>query len=175
MSFPSDNDHHEGHSPWASATSPINPQSFASNNTNQAQNHQQYLNPNISNPGNHEDRDQPVHNTSSPTDQIQQHGSHEPMQSTNVQESEHHLPENLTQTSITQNQTTVPEQNPQHPVKQTTRRPRQASRPTSEQYRLQCKITALERNGRKDPILRFDAYVCSSSHTTAKTIPNSLH
>ncbi|GAM87181.1 hypothetical protein ANO11243_052020 [Dothideomycetidae sp. 11243] len=26
------------------------------------------------------------------------------------------------------------------------------------QYRLQCKITALERTGKKDPILRFDAY-----------------
>ena len=27
------------------------------------------------------------------------------------------------------------------------------------QYKLQCKITALERTGKKDPILRFDAYV----------------
>lgn len=30
------------------------------------------------------------------------------------------------------------------------------------QYKLQCKITALERTGKKDPILRFDAYVRGS-------------
>lgn len=35
---------------------------------------------------------------------------------------------------------------------------RQAPKPQP-QYRLQCKITQLERNGKKDPILRFDAYV----------------
>ena len=29
------------------------------------------------------------------------------------------------------------------------------------QYKLQAKITALERTGRKDPILRFDVHVCS--------------
>ena len=28
------------------------------------------------------------------------------------------------------------------------------------QYKLQAKITALERIGRKDPVLRFDVYVC---------------
>lgn len=28
------------------------------------------------------------------------------------------------------------------------------------QYKLQAKITALERTGRKDPVLRFDVYVC---------------
>jgi hypothetical protein len=27
-------------------------------------------------------------------------------------------------------------------------------------YKLQAKITSLERNGRKDPILKFDVYVC---------------
>jgi len=29
------------------------------------------------------------------------------------------------------------------------------------QYKLQAKITALERTGRKDPVLRFDVHVCS--------------
>lgn len=28
------------------------------------------------------------------------------------------------------------------------------------QYRLQAKVTALERTGRKDPVIRFDVYVC---------------
>lgn len=28
------------------------------------------------------------------------------------------------------------------------------------QYKLQAKVTALERTGRKDPVLRFDVYVC---------------
>jgi hypothetical protein len=30
------------------------------------------------------------------------------------------------------------------------------------QYKLQAKITALERTGRKDPVLRFDVYVCTN-------------
>lgn len=36
-------------------------------------------------------------------------------------------------------------------------------RPTQPQYKLQAKITGLERTGRKDPILRFDVHV---SHIT---------
>jgi hypothetical protein len=36
---------------------------------------------------------------------------------------------------------------------------RQQSRPQAPQYKLQAKITGLERTGRKDPILRFDIYV----------------
>lgn len=28
------------------------------------------------------------------------------------------------------------------------------------QYKLQAKVTALERTGRKDPVIRFDVYVC---------------
>ena len=35
----------------------------------------------------------------------------------------------------------------------------QPQRPVS-QYRLQVKVTALERLGRKDPVIRFDVYVC---------------
>ena len=30
------------------------------------------------------------------------------------------------------------------------------------QYKLQAKVTALERSGRKDPVIRFDVYVCSA-------------
>lgn len=36
------------------------------------------------------------------------------------------------------------------------RQQQQQSRP---QYKLQCKVTGLERTGKKDPILRFDAHV----------------
>jgi hypothetical protein len=32
--------------------------------------------------------------------------------------------------------------------------------PQAPQYKLQAKITGLERTGRKDPILRFDVHVC---------------
>lgn len=35
----------------------------------------------------------------------------------------------------------------------------QPRRPTQPQYKLQAKITGLERTGRKDPILRFDVHV----------------
>lgn len=38
----------------------------------------------------------------------------------------------------------------------------QQQRTRAPQYKLQAKITGLERTGRKDPILRFDVYVCSS-------------
>jgi hypothetical protein len=37
---------------------------------------------------------------------------------------------------------------------------RQAPPPQGPQYKLQAKITGLERTGRKDPILRFDVHVC---------------
>jgi hypothetical protein len=38
---------------------------------------------------------------------------------------------------------------------------RQVQQPQGPQYKLQAKITGLERTGRKDPILRFDVHVCS--------------
>jgi len=37
--------------------------------------------------------------------------------------------------------------------------PRPQQKPHHPQYKLQCKITGLERTGKKDPILRFDAQV----------------
>lgn len=36
----------------------------------------------------------------------------------------------------------------------------QQRRPAQPQFRLQAKITGLERTGKKDPILRFDVHVC---------------
>lgn len=36
----------------------------------------------------------------------------------------------------------------------------QVHKPVQPQYRLQAKITGLERTGKKDPLLRFDVYVC---------------
>lgn len=42
----------------------------------------------------------------------------------------------------------------------------QARKPTYPQYKLQAKITGLERTGRKDPILRFDVHVQPPSLST---------
>lgn len=42
---------------------------------------------------------------------------------------------------------------------------RQNARQGAPTYRLQGKITALERTGKKDPILRFDVYVCQCNMT----------
>lgn len=39
--------------------------------------------------------------------------------------------------------------------------PTQQPRPKAPQYKLQAKITGLERTGKKDPILKFDVYVRS--------------
>jgi len=38
------------------------------------------------------------------------------------------------------------------------------------QYKLQAKITALERTGRKDPVLRFDVHVCSDLYTPSVVV-----
>jgi hypothetical protein len=38
--------------------------------------------------------------------------------------------------------------------------PSQQQQPQGPQYKLQAKITGLERTGRKDPIMRFDIHVC---------------
>lgn len=40
----------------------------------------------------------------------------------------------------------------------------QARKPAYPQYKLQAKITGLERTGRKDPILRFDVHVSRGAH-----------
>lgn len=40
----------------------------------------------------------------------------------------------------------------------------QASKPAGPQYKLQAKITGLERAARKDPILRFDVHVSIGEH-----------
>lgn len=40
----------------------------------------------------------------------------------------------------------------------------QARRPAQPQFRLQAKITGLERTGKKDPILRFDVHVSQYRH-----------
>ena len=45
------------------------------------------------------------------------------------------------------------------------------------QYKLTAKVTGLERNGRKDPVLRFDVYVCDTlliPHTIAGYDANSM-
>jgi len=48
----------------------------------------------------------------------------------------------------------APEQAPRHQEQQ------QPRKPPPPQFKLQAKITGLERTGRKDPILRFDVHVC---------------
>jgi len=48
---------------------------------------------------------------------------------------------------------------------QTNRQPQQNPAP---QYKLQAKITGLERTGRKDPILRFDVHVCFNGQSESQ-------
>jgi hypothetical protein len=61
---------------------------------------------------------------------------------------------------------------PQHPnVQQQAPQPGQQpqryhgtrSQRQQQQYKFQAKVTGLERNGKKDPIIRFDVYVCARS------------
>jgi hypothetical protein len=49
-------------------------------------------------------------------------------------------------------------------------RPQQPRKPPPPQFKLQAKITGLERTGRKDPILRFDVHVRPDSHVTRKIV-----
>lgn len=46
------------------------------------------------------------------------------------------------------------------------------TRPQRQQqhYKLQAKVTGLERNGKKDPIIRFDVYVCSDGIAAVPTV-----
>lgn len=48
------------------------------------------------------------------------------------------------------------------------RRDDQPRRPAQPQFRLQAKITGLERTGKKDPILRFDVHVSMHCSTLAQ-------
>lgn len=54
---------------------------------------------------------------------------------------------------------------------------RQNSRPPAPAYKIQAKITGLERSGKKDPILRFDVHVgrlfeqAGCAHTITDTFP----
>lgn len=58
---------------------------------------------------------------------------------------------------------------PQHPNAQQQPQRYHGTRPQRQQqhYKFQAKVTGLERNGKKDPIIRFDVYVCSSSIAVA--------
>lgn len=49
------------------------------------------------------------------------------------------------------------------------------ARPDKPNYKLQAKITGLERNGRKDPILKFDVYVWPLSETWKRPPANVLN
>lgn len=53
---------------------------------------------------------------------------------------------------------------------------RQTSRPPASVYKIQGKITGLERTGKKDPILRFDVHVGGllDDHRSALAIADSL-
>lgn len=66
-----------------------------------------------------------------------------------------------TQPGQEDNQQQQPSQMPSEPVEERgpQDREQQIRRPLQSQYRLQAKITGLERAGRKDPILRFDVHV----------------
>lgn len=60
----------------------------------------------------------------------------------------------------------------QQPKPQGQDQPQHARKSTGPQYKLQAKITGLERTGRKDPILRFDVHVgagCRNAWVTANT------
>lgn len=50
--------------------------------------------------------------------------------------------------------------------------PKEPRRQQSSQYKLQAKITGLERTGRKDPILRFDVHVSIRTYPTSSNGAN---
>ena len=57
------------------------------------------------------------------------------------------------------------------PAGESSQQPPQPQRPPQPQYRLQVKITALERSAKKDPIFRFDVHVCWPSITPMSFMP----
>ncbi len=79
-----------------------------------------------------------------------------------VTESDGHRPDTADSIrSQPEQQQTYPGQPQQGQPQQRYHQPnRQVQQPQAPQYKLQAKITGLERTGRKDPILRFDVHVC---------------
>lgn len=81
---------------------------------------------------------------------IAESDQHRPDTAESIQDQQDHQ-----QTYTAQQQAPVQRHEPQRYHKGA----RSAQQPPAQQYKLQAKITGLERTGRKDPIMRFDVHV----------------
>lgn len=124
----------------------------------------------------------PTHQTSYSQDEAIGAGGYRPESSTgtgSVTESDGRRPDTAESTPSQQDQqhSLAGQQQQQSPSYEHSQQPhkpepqryhsagRQAQHPPAPQYKLQAKVTGLERTGRKDPILRFDIHVCVSVPT----------
>ncbi|KAF4553248.1 Vps5-like protein 1 [Elsinoe fawcettii] len=150
--LPHDPDHPEGRSPWAA--SPKQSRDFGSRPndlTNDSANPQSPFGANSADASNYSERP----STSGSTAAMRSENGDSPQSPYNRDspEQSQHLPGQGQQQQY-QGQQAGEQQRPQQAARY---HPRQPQKPQP-QYKLQCKITALERTGKKDPIFRFDAY-----------------
>ncbi|KAF2220172.1 vacuolar sorting-associated protein [Elsinoe ampelina] len=148
-SLPHDPEHPEGSSPWA--VSPKQSRDFGSRpDLSGSANPQSPFGPNSAEASNYSERP----STSDSTAAIRSENGDGP-QSPYIRDSPEQS-QNISQQGQQQQyqQQGGDQQRPQQAARY---HPRQPQKPQP-QYKLQCKITALERTGKKDPILRFDAY-----------------
>ena len=82
-------------------------------------------------------------------------------------ESDHGLPEEHHSEVVAPQADQQRSQSPTPAPQRRGQRYHQQARRPQPQYKLQAKVTALERTGKKDPILRFDVYVSAILFTAA--------
>lgn len=164
-SFPNDPDHPAGSSPWQSPPHPTSRQSFAGSDPGSAPSSPliRASRSGLDEYGSDHDTlkaDSYRRDTESTSTLVENGASSEPAQIS------HH----------SNDQTQQPHQHQQTPYRQSRSQPNQqqrvqgpnryhgtsrlVQRQNPPQYKLQAKITGLERTGRKDPVLRFDVHVC---------------
>ena len=171
-SLPNDPDHPVGSSPWQSSPQPTSRPSFTGSETGSLPSsplvrHTHYnANPSHTIEGGSSDQDnldeqnaaETRHSSTSKASQINGNAqvSHDDMQSPPLT---HQPPQPQSQQYSREPQS---QQQRSGPNRYHGGANRNVTRQNLPQYKLQAKITSLERTGRKDPVLRFDVHVRSS-------------
>lgn len=158
-----DDENPAGNSPWGSSP-PASPRRNQSANYSSLGNEATYGGYESQDPSNglqHDDFTTNAFarpNTASSTASTHEHNSSQHGDSSQQPESEQHGDNAGTAQQAGDEQSQSQEQT-DAPVGQGQQQQQQARKSTYPQYKLQAKITGLERTGRKDPIMRFDVHV----------------
>lgn len=150
--IPHDPDNPSGASPWASSPQHSRISSFGNSSTGDIRSSSPPLRSPYadSSPEDSYHREQESYSQSSVSERVGESES-----SQYVQSDSQHYQQQPQGTQQTQAQTQVKQR------QQTQRQQEGKPRQNTSQHKLQAKITGLERTSKKDPILKFDVYVCN--------------